>query len=452
MNFMKRRLNLTALFLAVVILMMNLFCLAALADGSAGDGANGSEASDAPPVIEGCAAYYLYNFENDTVLMESGTDQRLFPASTVKLMTGIIACEELGGDLDRRITVTDEMLKTAVGNSLGLAVGENVSVRDMLYATLEGGFNDAALVLAYTISGSLEEFVNKMNSKAALLGAYDTHYTNPTGIHDDAMVTTGKDTAIIAKYAAKIELIREITAAPKYVMEKTNIKDFRNIYNRNCLISKFYDTYETPYRYERATGMNAGSTNAAGQVVVATAVSEEGDLTYLAIAMGGESDEKKNASYEAVTAMLKWAFDAYGYIDVLTEGKLLAEIPVSLSSAVDHVSLYPNTELRLYLPTSIDIEKEISYSCTTLYEVLPAPVKKGDVAGAVTVLYNGNVIGSSELVTSVDVERSELLYTLSQIEEFTKSKFFIGTVVSAVVLTLIYIFINARVRTKPRGF
>ncbi len=435
--------RLLAALLAVILMMMNLLCLTVSAE---------EKKENEPPAIEGCAAYYLYNFENDRVLMESGLDTPVYPASTVKLMTGIIACEELGSDLERRITVTSDMLKTAAGNRIGLVAGEEVSVKDMLYATLEGGANDAALVLACTVAGSVEEFVSLMNTKASLLGAYNTHYTNPTGLHDDAMVTTAKDTAIISKYAAGIPLLIEITSAPKYVMDKTNMKDFRNIYNRNCLISKFYDTYETAYRYEGATGMNAGSTGVAGHVVVATAVNSDGDLTYLAIAMGASADEKKNYAYEAVTAMFDWAFSAWGYLDVLTEGTLLAEIPVSLSSAVDHVSLYPKTELRLYLPTSTDLEKEIEYSCTTLYESLPAPVKKGDVAGAVTVLYNGEVIGSSELVTSVDIERSELLYTLAQIEAFTKSKFFIGTVVSAVLLTVAYVLINARVRTKPRGF
>lgn len=441
---MRLRNRFFAASLAVTLVIINLLCITAAAEETT--------AETNPPVIEGCAAYYLYNFENDRVLMESGMDVPLYPASTVKLMTGIIACEELGGDLERRITVTADMLKTVAGNRIGLVAGEEVSVKDMLYATLEGGANDASLVLACTIAGSVDGFVSMMNTKASLLGAYDTHYTNPTGLHDDAMITTAKDTATIAKYAANIPLLIEITSAPKYVMDETNMKDFRNIYNRNCLISKFYDTYETAYRYERATGMNAGSTGVAGQVVVATAVNEDGDLTYLSIAMGAHADEKQNFAYEAVISMFDWVFDAWGYIDVLTEGKLLAEVPVSLSSAVDHVSLYPKSELRLYLPTSTDVEKEIKYSCTTLYESLSAPVKKGDVAGAVTVLYNGEVIGSSELITSVDVERSELLYTLAQIEEFTKSKFFIGTAVSAVILTAAYIFINARIKTKPRGF
>ena len=430
--------------LAVIFITINLLCLTA--------GAEEKKSETKMPEIEGCTSYYLYNFENDRVLIESGLDTPVYPASTVKLMTGILAVEHLGNDLERRITITSDMLRTAAGNRIGLVAGEEVSVKDMLYATLEGGANDAALVLACTVAGSVDGFVTMMNEKAALLGAYNTHYTNPTGIHNDSMITTTADTAIIAKHAAGMPLIVEITSAPKYVMDKTNMKDFRNIYNRNCLISKFYDTYQTAYRYEYATGMNAGSTNMAGNVVVATAVNKDGDLNYLAIAMAAGGDEKVNYAYDTAKKLFKWAFDNWGYIDVLSTDRLLAEIPVTLSSAVDHVALFPKEPLRVYLPASTDIEKELDYSCTTLYESLAAPVKKGDVAGAVTVIYNGEIIGSSDLVTGIDVERSELLYTLAQIENFTKSRFFLGTIVAAVVLTVAYVLINARVRSKPRGF
>ncbi|MBO5670620.1 MAG: D-alanyl-D-alanine carboxypeptidase, partial [Clostridia bacterium] len=112
--------------------------------------------------MEKAAGAYLYNFENDQVLYEHEADKRIYPASTVKLMTGIIAMEELGGDMDATITVTSEMLSKVVGNRIGLKVGEIVSVRDMLHALLVNGANDAAQVLAVTVSGSVEEFVVRM--------------------------------------------------------------------------------------------------------------------------------------------------------------------------------------------------------------------------------------------------------------------------------------------------
>lgn len=407
---------------------------------------------NSPPTAEGCTSVYLYNFENDRVLYERDTEVAVYPASTVKLMTGILAAETLGGDLDQKITVTDEMLALRAGNNIGLVAGEIVTARDMMYACLEGGANDAALVLACAVAGSVSEFVSMMNTKAALLGAFDTHYTNPTGLHDDAMVTTCKDTAIIAKYAASIPLIAEVTSSPKYVMEATNVKDFRNIYNRNCLISKFYDTYEKAYRYEYATGMNAGGTTRAGACVVATAKNSDGDLTYLCVLMGCTSDERANAGYAGAIALFDWAFAAWKYADVLSTEDIICEIPVTLSSAIDFVTLAPANDVRVYLPCTVKKGENLEYSYTTLYESLAAPVVKGSVAGAVTVIYDGEVIGSSDLVATVDIDRSELLYTLSQIEKFTKSRFFIATIVSAVILTVIYVLVKARVTAKTKRY
>jgi len=431
--------------LAAIMILVQIICIGV-------SSAPVSDVSDTPPIVEGCTAYYLYNFENDRVLASVGCDEVVYPASAVKLMTGIIAVEELGGDLERKITVTNEMIKNCVGNNLGFKAGEIVTVKDMLYACLVGGANDAALILASTVSENEKTFVDLMNTKASLIGAFDTHYTNPTGIHDPAMVTTGTDTAIIAKYAHSLPLLREIVATPKYVMEKTNMTDFRNIYSRNCLISKYYDTYNTPYRYEGAIGMNAGYTTASGAVVVATAENKDGDLSYLAVLMGGSMENGENASYAGAVTLFNWAFAAYDYLDILSTEKVICEVPVSLSSAVDHVTLVPQNALTAYLPTSTDIEAEVEYSYTLDVESLSAPVKMGQRAGMVTVVFGGEVIGSSPLITTVDVERSELLYTLAQIEEFTKSKFFIGTVVSAVVLSVGYVLLKARIRTKSSDF
>ena len=238
-----------ALLLAAVLLLLSLPIGAEETD------------SGAMPVIDHCIGAYLYNFENDEVLYSVGADERVYPTSTVKLMTGIVAIEELGDDLSRQVTITAEMLSKVAGNNVGLLAGEVVTVEQLLYAMLVNSANDAAMVLAYAACGSVEAFVERMNEKANTLGAYDTYYANPTGMHNDAMVTTVADTAIIAKYAYTLPLFMEIVSTPKYVMEATNLSDYRNIYNRNCLLSKYYNVN---YPYPRATGMNAGATTQGG--------------------------------------------------------------------------------------------------------------------------------------------------------------------------------------------
>lgn len=396
-----------------------------------------------PPAVEHAAAAYLYNFENDQILLEYEADKRIYPASTVKMMTGILAYEEFGGDLTQQLTVTAEMLERVVGNNIGLSVGETVTAGDMLHALLVNGANDAAQVLAVAVSGSLEDFVTRMNQKAQLLGAYDTYYTNPTGMHSDAMVTTARDTAAIARYAYNLPGFTDITSLTKYVMEATNKSDYRNLFNRNCQLSKFYDTR---YFYPDALGLNAGYTAQGGYCLVSAA--RQDDLSYLCIVMGAEETEDGIFSYIGANALLEWAFASYAYTEVLSSSARICEIPVTLSSTVDYVTLVPSASIVRYLPADIDPETDVKYSYNTFEESLAAPVEAGQVCGSVTVTCVGEILGSVDLIASSSVARSEFLYLLERIKEFTKSRFFRATVVFILLFGAGYVLLEARRRKK----
>lgn len=422
-----------ALLLAAVLLLLSLPIGAEETNGGA------------MPVIDHCIGAYLYNFENDEVLYSVGADERVYPTSTVKLMTGIVAIEELGDDLSRQVTITAEMLSKVAGNNVGLLAGEVVTVEQLLYAMLVNSANDAAMVLAYAACGSVEAFVERMNEKANTLGAYDTYYANPTGMHNDAMVTTVADTAIIAKYAYTLPLFMEIVSTPKYVMEATNLSDYRNIYNRNCLLSKYYNVN---YPYPRATGMNAGATTQGGYAICATAEESSTGLSYLAIVMG--ADEVDGAIYSYVNAikLFEWAFQNYDYIEVLSADRIICELPVRLSSTLDYVTLVPSENIEVYLPTTVDVERDIRYSYNTYADTMDAPIATGEEAGTITVLMGERILGSCTLVTTSSVARSEFLYFLARVRQFSQSRFFIATVVAAVVLSIVYVLLKAHWREK----
>lgn len=398
-----------------------------------------------PPEIVNAKSALVYNFENDVVLFEYNASERIYPTSTVKLMTAIVAYEALSDRLDMKITVTKEIKDQIAGNNVGLMEGEVVTVEQMLSVLLVNSANDAAILLAYAAYGGVEPFVEKMNEKATWLGAYDTFYTNPTGMHNDAMVTTARDTALIAKYAYSIPLIVELTSTPKYVMDGTNMTEYRNIYNRNALISKYYNT---GYRYEKALGLNAGSTVQGGYCIAAVAEEPATGLSYLAIVMGADSDDTSVYSYVNAIELLDWAFAAYGYAEVLSTNKFICELDVELSAALDYVTLVPERSIEVYLPTDVDMEKDIRYSYNTYEDSLQAPVEKGQTAGTITVLYGDEILGSCALVTTSDIARSEFLFFLARVRVFAQSRFFIATVISVVVLSILYVFIKAGYREK----
>ena len=397
-----------------------------------------------PPEIRHAAAAYLYNFENDAVLYTYNETGKLYPASTVKLMTGILALEALGDTPDRTITVTAEMLSKVTGNNIGLVVGEIVTADDMLHALLVNGANDAAQVLAVTVAGSVDAFVSMMNEKAQTLGAYSTHYTNVTGMHNDLMVTTLADTAAIAKYAYGLPGFIEITSVTKYVMDGTNKKDYRNIFNRNSQLSKYYDTR---YYYADALGMSAGYTSQSGYNIVS--VARRNDLTYMAIVMSAEGGEEEIWSYANAKDMLEWAFDSYGYTEVLSVSERVCELSVALSSTVDYVTLVPANSIVRYLPVDVDSDA-IRLSYNTFDESLTAPVEAGQVCGTVTVTYGEEILGTSDLIATVSVTRSEFLFMLERIKAFTASRFFKATIVFAVVFSIAYVLIQAHLREKKR--
>ena len=406
------------------------------------------------PVIEGDETVYLYNVDYDAELFHSAfaeegstSDKLIFPASTVKIMTGLIACEQLEGRLDDTITVTAAMLNNVVGNNMGLNVGEKVRIRDMIYGLLTNGANDAAQVLAVLVGGTVENFVSMMNTRAAELRMDRTNYTNPTGMHSEKMVTTLRDLAALAKAAMKNELLMTATSEVKYVMEATNKSAYRNLYNRNCMISTFYNTTTTDYRYTGVRGINAGYTVQGGYCLITTAT--RNNLTYLCIVLGGKETEKGGiSSYETAISLLDWAFESYTRVEVLSSSMVVTEMKVDLSMTVDYVKLRVKMEegqgaFYQFLPTDTDVSREITYSWNTYEESLQAPVVAGTEVGDITVLYQGEILCSAKLVTDNDVSRSDLLYFLSKIKNFTKSVFFWATLAAMGVLAVIYIIVQA---------
>lgn len=399
---------------------------------------------------------YLCNMENDAVLYEKGDmNLSIYPASTVKIMTGITAIEALNGDYTKTIAVTAEMLDHAAGNKIGFKEGEVLSAEQLLFSMLVNGANDAAIILSYLVGGSIEGFVSMMNDKAFSIGARSTVYANPTGLHDDNMHTTMADTITIAKYAYNIPLFMEMVCTQKYVLDATNMSDYRNIYNRNCLMSKYY---RPDYYYDNAMGVNAGSTTQAGYSIVSFARTADCTLTYLAVVMGAESIENPDdpvndtlVNYCVATELFEWAMAAFGYREVLSDKNVIAEIPVSLSSTADYVTLVPKESITVFIPENVDIDKEITIT-TALDEDVSAPIAKGQKLGIAKVLYDNRELGKVDLIATADVDRSEFLFALSRIGDFTSGRFFIFTIIAAAVLTAVYILLKSRMRQRKLRF
>lgn len=393
-----------------------------------------------PPELLNISSASVYCVEENRFIYGYNEEKQVYPTSTVKLMVAILAVEALGNDLDREVSVPVEAILNVQGNNIGLKRDELLTVRELLYALICGGANDAANVLAYEISGSIEDFVAKMNEKAAELGAVNTKYMNVSGIHHPAMVTTAKDTAIIAAYAAHSEFICEVSSAEKYVIEATNKSKARTIYNKNCY---FATNMEYKYIWSVPRGLNAGYTKEGGYCVATTA-SKDG-LTYVVTVMGASEDDTYIYSYTEAAKLVKWALKAYGYKTVLSTSDMICEVPVKLASKVDYVALFPSELIELYLPIDVNVETDVKITWQLSEEYLTAPVSEGAVAGKLTVTFDDpergdSFIGEYELVTRNSVDRNNFLYIFDLVAGIFDTNAFKIIVVIAILVVIAYFF------------
>lgn len=208
--------------------------------------------------------------DSSSILYSKNINKKIFPASTTKILTAILAIENL--NLDSNITVS----KTAIDNVpsgssiMYLKIGEIVTVRQLLYGLLLPSGSDAANVLAEAISGSIPNFVVLMNKKLEEIGCINSHFTNPHGFHNDDHYSTAYDMAILMKYASKNEIFREICETKTYTIEETNkIFTTRKLENTNLLLSNNLDYI---------LGGKTGYTEEAGNVFICYAKSNDKNI------------------------------------------------------------------------------------------------------------------------------------------------------------------------------
>lgn len=402
------------------------------------------------PSLENVVAAYVYNVENDRVLLAHNPDGLIYPSSLTKVMSFLVCAEMLEGRLDESITITEEMIAGSVGNRAGLAAGEVFTVKQLMYIAFCGCNNDAVNALAYISSGSVKAFVTAMNEKALALGAQGTVFQNPTGIHNDAMVTTMSDLALICREAAKNELILRVTGAERYEIPQTETTPRYMVYNRNMLMSA---RSSAAYVNKNATGLNAGMTDQGGECL-ATVAAKDG-LTYIIVITGGKTvtdDDGKEtiSSYKLANELIDWSFNNFGYVRLFDASVPCADISVIYSSGDDKISVLPTEEIVMYLPLTFNPFSRLTFKTKFDKVEFEAPIEKGTVVGSMAILYRDELIGEVGLVTTEDAQRDEFLYSLSRIKEFSKNRVFLLTVAFAILYTILFAILGAVFRYVAR--
>ena len=395
-------------------------------------------------------AVYMENLDTGNVVFEKNASEKVYPASTTKILTYIVVSENVsdldGTELEIKEEYFSEMDPESSVMGLTEHIGETVSVRDLLYGLMLPSGNDAALMLANYVGGSVSGFVDMMNEKAAALGCENTHFTSPHGLFDPDHYTTAMDMATITKYAMKLAGFMDICSSTRHEVKSYSDSSAETIETTNYLIDE--SQKGGYYYYPYARGIKTGFTDEAGRCLVSTA--QKDGYNYLIIALGADYSYEEDINYAMLDSreLYQWAFENIAYQTVMSGADPLGQADVEFAKDERKVNLVPSGDVSSLLPNNYDHARVTTE--TKLNETIEAPVKQGDVLGSVSVFLDGELIDTKDVIAADSVERDELKYTFHQIGEFVKGHIVLIVIIGAVLLIVIIIIIASVSAAKKR--
>ncbi len=397
-------------------------------------------------------AVLLVSMDNGQTVYEKNADKKMYPASTTKIMTYIIAYENIEDVDNTRVEVKKETLDVLEGTGSSTAylsdhVGEKVKVIDLLYSLMVPSGNDAALVLAdYIGNGDTQKFVDLMNQKAKELGCENTHFTNPDGLHDEDHYTTARDLLIITNYALTLPNFKKISNTVSYTCEG----DDSPLRTTNYLIdgnSEYYYTY--------AEGIKTGTTDEAGRCLVTTG-SADGQ-SYILVLLGAPYQEGVHEEYYTFTdaaALFRWCLTSLELTTVKTTETPICEAKVKYASGRNKVTLVPEKDLITILPKNLSPDSIVVEP--NLPEELEAPLKTDQVVGTASVYYVDPATGEKQVIETVNllpaeaVEHSGFSATLEVAGAIFRSYWFLFVIGLIILVILIYIIVSRINRRRKK--
>lgn len=382
-----------------------------------------------------CESMLLVNLDTDAVVYEKNASKRMFPASLTKIMTYIVAAENVSDFENTTVTIKKDTIKklSGTGSSIaGLKADDSLTVTQLLHCLMIKSGNDAALALAdYIGDGDEARFVDMMNQKAAELGCEDTHFVNPHGLHDDDHYTTAYDIARITKYAMTLPDFMDISSkSTSYIMGEDKFP----LVTTNKMIDQCRGGQ---YYYSPTRGIKTGTTDEAGRCLVSTATS--GGYTYLCVALKAPSGIAENFAMLDSKSIYQWAFGNLVLKQVIKQDEHMGEVKVNLAFNKDTAFLVPEKSFSVILPkdisaSSVDIQVETPDS-------VDAPIKVGQKAGTAVLKYANKELARIDLVSGEEVTRNPMLYVVKCIGDIINSLWFKILIATIFALLIVYVFL-----------
>lgn len=320
----------------------------------------------------------LIEANSGEVLYKKNEGEKAYPASITKIMTALLAIES--GALDKKVKVSQNAAGVE-GSSIYLEAGEMIPLRDLVYGLMLRSGNDAAIAISEAVGGSTDNFVIMMNKRARELGAFNTHFMNPNGLHHAEHYTTAEDMALIAGAAMKNEEFKQVAAAKSWVTDRGEGK-YNYFYNKNKVL----------YQYQGGTGIKIGYTKAAGRTLVAS--SERDGMELICVVMN--APDWFQDTYKLMD---------YAYIQFETAKVAVGQRPIKAvkiwGGNKSFVLIGPREDILCPVRKNTDSKISIEY-------VLPdhqrAPIHRWQEAGCLKIYVNDTYLFSKPLYYLEDIE------------------------------------------------
>lgn len=323
----------------------------------------------------------LYNMNDNNIIYEENSDEKVSIASLTKIMTAIVSIENC--NLNDKVTITNKDFIGLDGYAkAGFKVGDKVTYEDLLYALMLPSGADAAQAL----SNNIDNFIDKMNNKAKELAMTNTSFSNPIGMDNDNNYSTAADLSKLLVYSLKNNTFKTIFSSDDYTtsngikLTKTTKRAAKN-YNVDL---------------SNVTGSKTGYTGGAGYCLASTA-SIDG-IDYLMITLGAH-----DAGYHIIDSanIYKYYGDNYKYIKILKKGQKLKTLKIKFGKKKTY-DIIANKSIKKYLKKDIDLEK-IEYTYDGVEE-LNYKIKKGDYLGKITIKYDKKILGTYKVYLNEKIE------------------------------------------------
>lgn len=384
-------------------------------------------------ITVGAPTAILMEANTGKILYEKNAYEKMYPASTTKIMTAILALEnrELS---DTAHVSYDAIFTVPKGYSnANLQIDEALTYEQLLNILLIPSANDAANVIAEDIGGSVDSFASMMNTKASEIGCKDTHFVNPNGVHDDNHFSTAYDLALMGRYAMKNTIFRKIVNTVRYTLPDTNKydKSDRSFINTNNLINNKNRQY-----YKYCNGIKTGYTDPAKNCIVASA--KKDNLELICVILGANNEVDDNKFKDCVT-LFDYGFSNYSYKTISKKNDVYKVVSPRNASG-------DNKDLNILFEDDVNVlVKKSDYDTSFMPEVsldnIRAPINKGDVIGKISYSVYG-INYTTNLIAGQDIEASSVFIIVGKI---------VAIIILLIIIKCIWKMLTGGKHTKRRA-